>query len=632
MAQNCINLIEEFSEEQKNNDYIIFASFCFDPYFFDKYLFHKICANNPEAEVLVLIDGLQYMQSLEKFTNETGRKYHLIPIYANNGVFHPKIYLFISKRKKEVTIYIGSSNITLPGFTRNAEIGVKIQYDSNYLDKNIYSIKNFFISLINKKYIRDEKSILMLSLALDSFPTKNAINEDTDYEFIHNLDNSILSEMMKSVNSFHSYEAILLAPFFAPDESVIKKMIEYININKFLIALPKDRHNLVNPEPYINCFNLNNKKYSFQNATYLADESRIIHSKLIYLKGKMQYLLVGSPNITGLALLKNGEIGNIECAILFKGNDAEEFLQNINFVEIKNWKGLNNLEIDDEIFELSIKNLKVYSAEFNGTERSLRILIEPVNGDISVNIIFESEKESLNEYFPNFSGDELKIRVPSGIPKDVIISSNEKEARFRIYDDRNYFFRNLPKTKESFKQIVDRLSNDFTIDLSDIHAMIIGLARRNQESEEKIYSDKNPRKEFSKAQLQPGKIRCSSSIIISHIHKINQICNTLSFTQKQRSDYQDSNLGEDDSEEYDEPSIELPRNKSDNFDIYLGKFIDFVNNILNRSVSFTEEEKDKKDIQVQAQSIFIDSILKSYNNALKAQHFEQINTFLCCVA
>jgi len=631
MAQEMhINLIKEFSEDQKDNDYIILTSFCFDPYFFDKYLFHKIRANNPESEVLVLIDGEQYTKSLEKFTNETGRNYHLIPIYINRGVFHPKIALFVSKRRKEVTIYVASSNLTLPGFTRNAEIVTKIQYDSNYLDKNAHSIKDFFMSLINKKYIRDEKSIIMLNQALDSFPIGNEINENIEYEFIHNIDNPILAEMMKLVNSSFSYEAILLAPFFAPDESIIKEMMRYININKIVIALPKNRHNLVDPSQYISYFNQNNINYNFYEATFSADDSRIFHSKLIYLKNKMHYLLVGSPNITRAALLRNGEKGNIECAILFKGKNAESLIENINLVEIKDWDVLTDLEIDEDILDSSPKNLKIYSAEFNDIERSLRLIIEPVEGDLSVCIMRDNEKEPLNKYIPYLNGDELKFKIPGGIPNEVIISSKEKSARFRVYYDRNYFFRNLPRNKESFKQITDRLSNDFTIDLSDIHAMIIGLARRNQEFKENINLDddikSNEKGRNREPLMKPGKIHQSSSII-SHIHKMNRLYQALCFNIKQRRDYQDPNLDENEGDSHEEIPVELSRDRSDKLDIDLDKFINFVDNILIQSV-YLSEEKNKNNIIVQCQSIFIDAILKGYHIALKEQHFEHVEKIL----
>jgi len=614
-------LIEEFSEVQKNNDYIILTTFCFDPYFFDKYLFHKIRANNPEAEVLVLIDGEQYTQSLEKFTTETGRSYHLIPIYVDRGVFHPKVSLFVSKRKKEATIYVASSNLTLPGFTRNAEIVAKIKYNSNYSDKNVYLIQNFFITLINKKYIRDAKSIMMVKTAFESFLTENEIKEDIDYEFIHNLDNSILSEMMKLVDPSSTYEAILLAPFFAQDESVIKKLRDHITIDNVSIGLPKNRHNLNNPSEYIKYFTDNNINYNFYNAVYLPDESRIFHSKLIYLKGKMQYLLVGSPNITSSALLRNGEVGNIECAIFLKRVNSVSFFENIDLIKIKNFVGLNDLKIDEPRLEFSSNTLRVYSVEFDDIERTLKLIIEPIRGKLSICIIKDNGEELFNKYYE----DELKLKISSGIPEEVIISSEDKTARFRVYYDRNYFIRNLPRNKESFKQIIDKLSNDFTIGLYDIRAMIIGLARRNQELTEKSIIDEDMKnakiKKDSRLQIKPGKTQNPSSII-SEIHGINRIYQSLCFNIRQRQDYQDTNMDEE-SDMSEEPSIELSLDQSEELDVFRYKFINSINKVLIQSVNLSEEE-NKKEILVQVQSIFLDFILKSYNIDLKEQHFELI--------
>ena len=91
-----INLINEFKEEQTNNDFIILTTYCFDPIFFDTYLLNKLQYNNPNSEIVILIDAEQYEKSYDNFTDLTGKNYHLIPIYMNK-VFHPKIFLFASK-------------------------------------------------------------------------------------------------------------------------------------------------------------------------------------------------------------------------------------------------------------------------------------------------------------------------------------------------------------------------------------------------------------------------------------------------------------------------------------------------------------------------------------------------------
>ena len=125
--EGTINLITEFAKRQRHNDIIVLTTFCFDPYFFDKFLFHKIRSNNPFSEIIVLVDGQQYAQSMERSTNDTGRNYHLIPIYLPHGVFHPRSSSS-AQRKNTATVYIGSANLTMAGFTRNAEMVTKMEY------------------------------------------------------------------------------------------------------------------------------------------------------------------------------------------------------------------------------------------------------------------------------------------------------------------------------------------------------------------------------------------------------------------------------------------------------------------------------------------------------------------------
>jgi hypothetical protein len=265
-------------------------------------------------------------------------------------------------------------------------------------------------------------------------------------------------------------------------------------------------------------------------------------------------------------------------------------------------------------------------AEFDDIDRSLRLIIEPIDDEFSVSILLNDDREQIVKYFPFFFEDELKIKISNGIPKEVSIFSKDKSARFRIYYDRNYFFRNLPRNSESFKQITDRLSNDFTVDLSDIHAMIVGLARRNQELEEDINSeeDKITSKEDvrTKARIKPSKIyQCNS--IISHIHKINRLYQSFCFDMARRCDYQGENLDENDDNTFEKIPNEPLHSQSDELDEYIDRLINFIDKILTQSV-FRSEEENKNDMIVQAQSILIDSLLKGYHLASKERHCELI--------
>src|SRR3972149_8290308 len=115
--KNSINLLETIKKE-KNNDLIIFTTFVFEPIFFDGYILRKLKQNNPNATIIVLMDGKIYSTLHDEFTNETGVEYALIPIFGN--LFHSKIFLFKSESKSRVLI--GSHNLTLSGITQNLEL------------------------------------------------------------------------------------------------------------------------------------------------------------------------------------------------------------------------------------------------------------------------------------------------------------------------------------------------------------------------------------------------------------------------------------------------------------------------------------------------------------------------------
>ena len=629
-----INLINEFTECQSDNDYIVLTTFCFDPFFFDKYLFHKIRANNPESEILVLIDGNQYTQSLERFTNETGRKYHLIPIYLKNGVFHPKVFLFVSRERKVATIYIGSSNLTLTGFTRNAEIITKIKYSEESIDLNINSIKDFFNNLVKYDYIREEKAIRIINQSLESLPVEGKIDENPEYRIIHNTTTPILPKMIEDIDQTSYYETVILAPFFASNESVISHMLGYILISKFRVALQKNNHNLASLHPYISYFTKNGTCYEIDEAKFANDESRTFHSKLIYLKGGLQYLLVGSPNMTRRALLENATNGNVECAVFFKGIQAQKIIENLKLIEVGDVNEIVNSRNMIKHTENSSNIIKIYSAEFEESTKSVHIITEPLVEDVLVCLSIEGQNESLEEYF-DLSEGEFRISTPKGIPIEISIFSKEKSARRRIYYDQNNIFRNISRTKGSFKQISDRLSHDFTLDISEIHAIIIGFTKRNEVIKNVKLDDERKKTVLNKSDCtqfpKPSKIYNihSTTSFLRHLSRLYQ---SIHHHQNLKHNYEDINLDEIDGEEtccrvgYQYHKYETSNNgcKISNKD--LDKLIKYISDILIQSVIVSDED-NPKDAFVHAQAIFVtlvSRILGPYQQIIGNYRFDNI--------
>jgi len=195
-ANDRINLIEEFSKI-KNSHVIVLTTFNFDPFFFDGFVLPILEKHNRSAQIIVLVDEGQYSLAYPRFTNRTGIDYHLIPIRLNQGVFHPKFFLFTSK--DEITTFVGSSNLSLQGFTNNAELVIKTQ---TKLDDGISTETKAIIDVLNglvsKKLIHDNHVLELFSRISDTLASKLVISSD-DFQILHNLDIPIMSQMLSQI-------------------------------------------------------------------------------------------------------------------------------------------------------------------------------------------------------------------------------------------------------------------------------------------------------------------------------------------------------------------------------------------------------------------------------------------------
>ena len=467
-----IDLIKEFKEEQRDNDYIVLTTYCFDPFFFDTYLLNKIKYNNPNAEIIVLIDAEQYEKSYENFTDLSGKNYHLIPIYVNKGVFHPKMFLFLSKLNKKLTSYIGSGNLTIPGLTKNAELISKTVYnlDKQYSDINqllefLYGLKNNFI--FEKKVVETLENVIdYLSL----FSEGEVVN--SRFKILNNLNKGIIPQLIEELKDDDFEELVLLAPFLSSRPAIIAELHKELTFKKVTLILPKDNHNLGNIDSYIKFTSDNSIEFEIKEGKFKADSSRKFHSKILYLKGLKDYLLIGSPNLTISALLETADKGNIEFSILYKDIDADEILSNVTANLIKNLDSIS-CSIKPSFQKHSL--LKIYSADYNRDTGYLSIETEKIKDNAVLNIKIDGGKD-INESFKLNDG-KIKIKIVEGIPKEFEIECCDKRSKRRIFNDRGYFFRNLPRFNNiSVNEINSKISSDYSISSQELLTVLIGLA------------------------------------------------------------------------------------------------------------------------------------------------------------
>jgi len=458
-----IDLIEEFSEIQKENDVIILTTFNFNPAFFDIFLMDKIIRYNPSAEIFILMDAREYEQSYESFTRHTGRKYNLIPVFCNKGVFHPKLSLFYSEMNSRISAYIGSCNVTLAGFTSNAELITKIDSDIDPIDSTVNSVVRYFISLIENGHIINNK--LGKSLEDVRKNLKNIV-QNNEVTLIHNLERPILHQLLEQIEP--PVEATLLAPFWSSKTSIIKELNKDSNLKKINILLQDNNHNLSNPEAYEFYCKSNSIEINFFKAKF--ENDRYFHSKIMKLVSENTSTLVGSSNMTEYALLNDCRNGNFEASALLK-SEIKEIIDEIHPVKIAKLDTIKSKSLEFHKQEQK-EIVRIYSADFNMISQTLSIILEKEDVETVLTIIFEdnSEKEIV------IRNQELIEINCEKIPFELLIKQGTKTAHRRIFYDSNYFYNKISKGNINLSEIDKKMSHEnYKINALDLLRILSGL-------------------------------------------------------------------------------------------------------------------------------------------------------------
>ena len=485
-----IDLIKEFRQEQRDNDYILLTTFCFDPFLFDTYLLNNLRHNNPNSEIIVLIDAEQYEKSYENFTDITGKDYHLIPIYVNKGVFHPKMFLFLSTLNEKLTSFIGSGNLTLPGLTKNAELISKTEYDLENENIDINQILEFLNGL-KDDFIFERKVLETLeniTQHLSLFGGNETVN--SKFKILNNLNNGIIPQLIEELEIKDFEEIIMLAPFLSSKPKILEELKKDINFDKVTLILPKDNHNLDNVNSYMDFAAKNSLDLKIKEGEFKEDSTRKFHSKILYLKGSKNYLLIGSPNLTISALLETAEKGNLECSILYDDINADEILNNVNSTLITN---INDISCPIKPTFIKYSLLKVFSADYNSDSGYLNIETEKINENAIIKIKIDGSNEIHKEF--NLNDGKIEIKIIEGIPKEFEIKCGNKLSKRRIFYDKGYFFRNFPRSDHIPISEINSKISDYNITTQELLTVLIGMVKISN----RINNPENENKENSQS-------------------------------------------------------------------------------------------------------------------------------------
>lgn len=401
VESNKVNMLKEFRTIKKC-ELIILTTFSFDPVFFDHMTLRDLRKGNPYAKIVVLTDSNHF--DVERRTSLTGSAYRMITLPS---IFHPKMFIFSGHDEK--TSFIGSHNLTLPGFSQNLELTCKIKDQSithQCLD-SIISILSKFLA-IEDPLITDIKK--QIGGRSDLYASKHK-----DIRFIHNLKLSILDQAISFIKelSLEVKEVKIISPFHSQVSSLVKKMKRKIHPSVIYLCVQKNNHTL-NPKQienisYVSTLEVRTKK------------KRRIHSKIILFKGsKKEVALIGSPNFTGAAMNEMYQIGkgNFEAALLVEGGRISGLLSELDF------SGISPEEIEESRIKESPTSSKGYPYSIVSANYD-------IFGSLQINFFSSSDLTETQINIQPISNKDTSFRyyVNIDLEKKQIVLQPEKKIR-----------------------------------------------------------------------------------------------------------------------------------------------------------------------------------------------------------
>jgi HKD family nuclease len=620
VEQDRINLVKEFKETQKNNDFIVLTTYCFDPAFFDTYLLHDLTANNPAAEIVILIDGQQYQKTYARFTKETGVTYHLIPVYGMRGFFHPKIFFFLSKVKREMTLYVGSGNITLRGFTNNAELVTKIAGTARELGTTILDAERLLSDLL-AGFVQEKKATDIIKESITSLSEiqEASSSDNSSSVLIHNLENPILDQLLARIQGKEFDSIFMLAPFLSSDPEVLDRLTNATAAKDVTLALQPGNHNLANVLPYQKLFAEKNVSFSIKQAEF-EERNRDFHSKIIFLSGKDCVLLVGSPNLTKAALIEQAKSGNVECAIYHEGKSLAEILREIKLadpVDLSKLLDVRNIQNDSD-FNL----LKIYSADFDEISHVVKLKTERLSLPAKIKIIMHDNSTIEREI--SLDSGEAIISVGSKIPLEIIALCGDKSSQRRIFFDKHHFIKRIARSRVAFSELSERLFMDSSVDFSDLLAMVSSLAFHSLGTDGEETGSPSPKEREKRRIFMPSKLRgfSSSSTLLRNLQEITLWIN---YRRKGIQETEAAYAGEEDSSPEDPgiPSYPMHLDAEEERTNLILKIVDELDRII---LLFASQSIDSKDDSILAgQAVFLNFFLKIFREGVNGEILESLS-------
>lgn len=308
----------------------IITSFTFDPYYFSNYYMPQMRSRGIK-NVVVLIDSTQYDNVMEN--TETFQSYRhdfaLIRVKnKSNGVFHPKISLFLGD--KQALALVGSGNLTYSGMSHNKELWGAFCADNKETEEAVI-IKDVWDYLSG--IIRNSSSEIAIqqlewckiySAAIRDFESIESPQQNR-FKFLFAEPEESIFKKVKEIVSGEIYTIKVIAPFYDMEGSLIKYIKSTFNPQKIKCAIDESYGYI--PSKMKDVDNIHffhwHEIYGSENQLELAKK---LHAKAIQFEtSKGTFFVFGSANATSVAFGLKEHCFNDEAIIIIYSHKEDFF-------------------------------------------------------------------------------------------------------------------------------------------------------------------------------------------------------------------------------------------------------------------------------------------------------------------
>ena len=311
----------------------IITSFTFDPYYFSNYYMPQMRSRGIR-NVVVLIDSTQYdaiLEDTEAFKNYR-HDFALIRVTnKSNGVFHPKVSLFLGD--KQALALVGSGNLTYSGMSHNKELWGAFCADDKET-KEAVIIKDIWDYL--SRIIRSSSSEIAIqqlewckinSAAIRDFESIES-PQYSEFKFISATSEESIIDKIKEIVVGEVKTIKVIAPFYDMEGSLISTLRSTFNPQKIKCAIDESYGYIPNKIKDVSKIEFFHWHEIFGSENQF-ELSKKLHAKAIQFEtSEGTFLVFGSANATSSAFGLNTHCYNDEANIIIHSH-KEDFLKKL---------------------------------------------------------------------------------------------------------------------------------------------------------------------------------------------------------------------------------------------------------------------------------------------------------------